>query len=334
MDKDYEFVLAAYENEDKYDKALKLAIESDIVMMGTTSDVYIKERLKQDKLTFRYRERIFQSGIKTLFNKEKMKNIYERHIKYRKNKNLYMLCASAYGANDFYKLGLYKDKIYKWGYFPKTEYYDVENLIQKKEENKKIKILWAGRFKKWKHPEYMIKLARKLKKQNYEFEINLLGNGEMYPKIEKKIKSLGLEKDVKLLGAIDSDKVREYMKDANIYAFTSNRNEGWGAVLNEAMNSACAVVANKYIGAAPFLIKQDENGMMYKTFKEFYAQIEELIKNKEKRIKISKNAYRAIEEQWNSKKATENLVELFECIKKGQEIRTKKGPASKAIPTK
>jgi len=180
----------------------------------------------------------------------------------------------------------------------------------------------------------MIKLARKLKKQNYEFEINLLGNGEMYPKIEKKIKSLGLEKDVKLLGAIDSDKVREYMKDANIYAFTSNRNEGWGAVLNEAMNSACAVVANKYIGAAPFLIKQDENGMMYKTFKEFYAQIEELIKNKEKRIKISKNAYRAIEEQWNSKKATENLVELFECIKKGQEIRTKKGPASKAIPTK
>ena len=99
LDYDYDFVVRAYESEEEYNRVLKLALDSDIVMMGSTSDIYMQERLKQDKLIFRYRERIFQNGFKTLFDKVKMKNIYERHLKYRKNKNLYMLCASGYGAN-------------------------------------------------------------------------------------------------------------------------------------------------------------------------------------------------------------------------------------------
>ena len=37
------------------------------------------------------------------------------------------------------------------------------------------------------------------------------------------------------------------MEKADIFLFTSDRREGWGAVANEAMNSACAlVVSGKY----------------------------------------------------------------------------------------
>lgn len=140
LDYDYDFVVRAYESEEEYNKVLKLTLESDIVIMGSTSDIYLQERLKQDKLIFRYRERIFQNGLKTIFDKEKMKNIYERHLKYRNNKNLYMLCASGYGANDFYKLGVYKDKIYRWEYFPVFKSYDVEKLVEEKEKNEEINI--------------------------------------------------------------------------------------------------------------------------------------------------------------------------------------------------
>jgi len=116
LDNDYDFVIRAYDSKKEYEKVKKLVLESDVVIIGSTSDEYVKERLEKDLLTFRYRERIFQSGIKTLFNKEKMKNIYERHIKYKNNKNLYMLCASAYGANDFYKINRYKNKTYKYSF--------------------------------------------------------------------------------------------------------------------------------------------------------------------------------------------------------------------------
>ena len=160
LDQEYDFVIRAYENDDMYEKAKKLALESDIVIIGSTTDELIQERLKQDKITFRYRARIFiflDGFFKTIFDKEKMKLFYDRHIKYRKNKNLYLLCANAYGANDFNLFGLYKDKIYKWGYFLETNHYDIDELIDEKEKNEKMQIIWVARFIKWKHPEIVIK---------------------------------------------------------------------------------------------------------------------------------------------------------------------------------
>ena len=48
--------------------------ESDVAIMGsTTSDIYAKERLKQDKLTFRYYARIFYNGIFSIFDFKNLK---------------------------------------------------------------------------------------------------------------------------------------------------------------------------------------------------------------------------------------------------------------------
>ncbi len=334
LDDKYDFVVKAYESKEEYDKALKLAVESDIVIMGSTSDKYIEERLKQDKLTFRYRARVFSNGIMTIFDKEKMKLLYERHIKYRKNKNLYMLCANAYGANDFYKLGLYKNKIYKWGYFPETKEYNLEQLIKNKEKSKPINIVWVARFIKWKHPEKMIKLAKKLVKDGLEFKITMIGTGVMYEKIKEEIHKNNLENYVELTGAVESDKVRDYMEKANIFILTSGKQEGWGAVLNEAMNSACAVITDINVGAAPFLINDSENGLLYKNFEELYMYTKNLIEDNKLRKKLYENAYKTILETWNSKNATNNLINLFESIKDGQEYKIKDGPASKATPIK
>ena len=95
LDQEYDFVVRAYENKESYEEAKKLALESDVVIIGSTTDELIEERLKQDKLTFRYRSRIFlfiDGFFKTIFNKEKLNLLYTRHIKYKKNKNLYLLC--------------------------------------------------------------------------------------------------------------------------------------------------------------------------------------------------------------------------------------------------
>ena len=59
LDQKYDFVVRAYESEGMKQKAKDLAIESDVVIIGSTTDELIEERLKQDKLTFRYRARVF-----------------------------------------------------------------------------------------------------------------------------------------------------------------------------------------------------------------------------------------------------------------------------------
>lgn len=333
LDQEYDFVVRAYENDEMRKKAMQLAVESDVVIIGSTTDELIDERLKQDKLTFRYRARVFiypEGFFKSALSKEKIKLFYNRHLKYRKNKNLYMLCANAYGVNDFNSLGLYKDKVYKWGYFLETNKYDIDKLIEEKENNEKMEIIWVARFIKWKHPEVVIKLAKNLKKQNYNFEIKMLGAGVLQDKIKRTIKKENLEDVVKVVGQVPSDKVKDYMEKANIFIATSGSSEGWGAVVNEAMNAGCAIVANKKMGSVPFLIQDNENGMMYEKYKDLELKVKELLDNKKLRAKLSKNAYEYITQKWTSSIAAENLIELFEAVMNGKESKIKDGPASKA----
>ena len=332
MDNDYPFVLKAYESKEKYNEATKLAVDSDIVIAGSTpTDDYIKERLKQDKITFRYYARIFYNGVLSIFDFENSKKVYDRHLKYKKNKNLYLLCASSYGPNDFNELGMYKNKCFKWGYFPETKIYNVEDLLKQK-ENEKIEIIWVGRFIKEKHPEYVVKLAQKLKEKNYNFEIKMIGNGELLEKTKSQIEKYNLTNQIKLVGAVKSDKVRSYMEKANIFIYTSDKNERWGVVLNEAMNSGCAVIAYKGIGGVPFLIKNNENGLAYTSLDDFYKKTMKVMDDKALREKLSKNAYKTISEVWTAKVAVQNFEKLVKSIIDGKPNPVKEGPASTAYP--
>ena len=319
MDSKYPFVLKAYESKEKYREAMKLAVDSDVVIIGSTkTDEYIIERLKQDKLTFRYYARIFYKGIFSIFDFKNLKIVYNKHFKYKKNKNLYLLCSSGYGPKDFNKFGMYINKCFKWGY-----------LLEKK-QNEKVKIIWVGRFIKWKHPEDMVKLARELKKNGYKFGIEMLGNGPLFDKIKSQINKYNLEKEIKLIGAVDSHKVRDYMEKSNIFICTSGRIERWGVVINEAMNSGCAVIAYKEIGAIPFLINNNNNGYYYLNFEDLYNKTVELIENKEKREKFSINAYRTISNIWTAENATKNLELLINSIMNNEENPVKEGPGSNA----
>ncbi|MCI9015567.1 MAG: glycosyltransferase [Clostridia bacterium] len=333
LDKEYDFIVRAYESDEEYKKAKRLALESDVVIIGSTTDELIEERLKLDKLTFRYRARIFMfvdGFFKTIFNKEKMKLFFDRHIKYRKNKNLYILCANAYGANDFNLFRLYKDKMYKWGYFLEINKYNIKELINKKEQNEKVQIIWVARFIKWKHPEIVIKLAKNLKNQNYNFNIKMLGAGILEDKIKEEIKKESLEDVIEVVGQVQSDKVKDYMEKANIFIGTSDSRESWGAVINESMNAGCVVIANQKMGSVPFLIKNEENGLMYNKYKELEKHVKDAIQNKKLREKLGANAYKTITEDWTSNIAANNLIDLFESIIDKKEFEVKDGPTSKA----
>ena len=127
------------------------------------------------------------------------------------------------------------------------------------------------------------------------------------------------------------------MEKANIYLFTSDYNEGWGAVLNESMNSGCAVVASHAIGSVPFLLKHDINGLIYNNdqAEDLFAQVESLIKDQALREKLGRNAYHTIHETWNAKIAAENILLLSKSLLTGnQHAPIENGPCSIAMDIK
>ena len=58
---EFPYVVKTYEEEGR-EEALRLGRESDVVIIGSAPDEYVKDRLAENKLTFRYWERFFKNG--------------------------------------------------------------------------------------------------------------------------------------------------------------------------------------------------------------------------------------------------------------------------------
>lgn len=328
------YLIKAYEADEAYQQAIKLGIESDVVICGAAPDCFIQERLKQNKLTFRYAERWFKKGYYHLLSPRTLRSYYNAHTKWR-NSNLYMLCASAYTINDAQIIFAYPDKCYKWGYFTAVSEIDVQSVLEAKRNASTLKILWIARFLKWKHPERMLQLAEQLRCAGYDnFVINMVGSGELHDAIKEQIKQQGLENYVKLLGNFPNEQIHSLIREHHIFCFTSDRNEGWGAVLNESMSNGCAVVASHAIGSVPFLIKNGENGLIYDSDKaqSLFEKVKMLIDQPELREKLSIAAYNTMYTTWSPKNATHSFLRLAESLLKGNSLEIEEGPCSKAKP--
>ncbi len=254
------FVLCEYLNDNMHQKCQELIDSADVVIYGSAPEELFKRRLSEGKLTFKYSERVYKAPCKWYTLPARTVKYY---WKWGRFKNLYLLCASAYAAEDYAKTRSFIGKCYKWGYFPPVYQYDLPELFAKKNMKSKISLLWVGRFIDWKHPEIPIHIADDLKNCGLNFEINMIGSGELSGQIECLVEEHGLQECVYILGSMSPEEVRIYMEAADIFLMTSDRKEGWGAVLNEAMNSGCAVIANKLIGSVPYLIEHEKNGFIY-----------------------------------------------------------------------
>lgn len=309
----------------------ELLLESDCLLAGwSEEEELIQQRLKGGKLTFRVSERIYREGQWKAVSPRGLMHKYREHIRYRK-KPVFLLCAGAYVASDFHLIHAYPGKMLRFGYFPETRTYEGTSLMDKKSRDG-IDIIFAGRFIPLKHPEYMIRLAADLKNKFKELpvRIHMAGSGEMEKELLQMAKELQVEENVCFYGFQPPDKVRDLMETCHIHVFPSNHLEGWGAVVNEAMNSGCAVVANKEAGAVPYLITSGKNGMIYQSrYEELLEQVSFLIQNPEKRKQMGREAYLTIQNYWNAEHAAAELMRILHSYEAGMGLLpAKEGPLS------
>jgi glycosyltransferase involved in cell wall biosynthesis len=327
---DYIYNLNSYLDEAHYQEALKLGMESDVVMIGSAPNIFIDQRLKENKHTFRISERLLKKGKWQLLNPRFILSLLRNHTRYR-NHNFHMLCASAFTAKDLGWVFAYPKKKYKWGYFTRVEILNIERVISQK-PNERVEIIWVGRFIGWKHPELAVQMAYEFKNKGYNFHLNMIGTGELVEPIQRLIDQLGVSDFVSLLGSIPNSEVKNYMLRSNIFIFTSDQNEGWGAVLNEAMSCGCAVVASDLIGSVPYLIANEENGLIFKSgsLSSLCQQAERILEDQIFRDMLSFNAYQTLAKEWSPESAACNFMLLAKSIFNSEALSIENGPCSKA----
>lgn len=304
MNVKYPFVLRAYESEACHQQALKLAETSDVAIIGHADSIFIQIRAKENKLTFLFRERIFKNGSLHRFFPTTAWKIYKAYLRFR-NKNVFILCASAYAADDFSLCGFPRHKCLKWGYFP-----EFKECINTTKGSNKLKLMWCGRMLWWKHPEHAVEIARMLKEHAIDFEMRIIGNGEMKSKVNTLIEKYNLSSHISMFDFMSPDEIRRNMLQSDIYLFTSGREEGWGVVLNEAMNSQCAIIANVNAGSTPYLMKNGETGYIYDgSMESLKNAVEQIIHSDSKSMGIK--AYNQIKNNWSPVNAVTHLLNFI-----------------------
>ena len=330
------------------DGCMKLINDSDVVIWGGAErEDLINDRLQAGKFTIRYSERLYREGRWKAVSPRGLIRKYHDHTRYRKS-DVYLLCAGAYVAGDFDIIRAYPERKMKWGYFPELRTYNKGELEKLKGytetresgrdggsnsnfggDSRQVRLMWAGRFMELKHPGYAVMAAAELKRLEIPFHLTITGGGD--DRIEAGLHELcrtdGIEDHVTFTGFMKPDEVRDNMEKSDIFLFTSDHLEGWGAVVNEAMNSGCAVVACSAAGAVPYLIEDGRNGFIFheKDTKTMIEKVVALARDEHLRLDMGKNAYETIAEQWNAHTAAENLMEFIRTRKFADE-----GPCSRA----
>lgn len=304
--------LVNYEDDPKKNQAI--IDDADVVIFGGTDDEsYIQNRLRMGKVVWRYSERLYKTGRYKFVSPRGLLKKYLDHTRYNKRR-VYLLCSGAYVAGDFRLVHAYPNKKFRYGYFPEFREHDIDALMKHKKNSSKIpRLLWAARMIDWKHPELPVELAAHLKEAGYKFRMVIVGDGVMAAAMKDYAKELGVKDVINFLGSQNPDEVRMLMEKSQIYLTTSDNQEGWGAVINEAMNSGCAVVANKAMGAAPYLLQNGNNGLVYRNGnkKQFFATVKSLLDNPDLCEALGRAAYDTIKTTWNAQVAADRL---YECM--------------------
>lgn len=341
------YCLLAGESDVARQEALRLACEADVCVFGACSHDYAVARAKQNPqgLSFEMGERWLKHGWLTI-GSPVFRQWARNYYRYYRKANFYKLCCSSFTAGDDEMLHAYKGRHFKWGYFTEvsseiSDKPDETLNMQHESGERPVRLMWCARFITWKHPELVIKLAASLKKGGYDVVIDMYGDeGRLAPydkpyrrkDLEALIDKLSVADTVTLKGNRPNGEILKAMQEGDIFLFTSDRLEGWGAVANESMANGCVLVASDAIGSTHYLVKNKETGMIFRScdLDLLYEQVKYLLDNPDMRKQISKAGRESMVKLWSPANAAKSLLRLIEDIQAGHETSIVEGPCSKA----
>ena len=201
------------------------------------------------------------------------------------------LAVSIFAENYFKSLRVKPEKIYRFGYFLNVRKFDFV-----KTNSTIIQLIFVGQLIERKGIFTLLKAIENLAKTTQNFHLNILGNGILEEQIKQYIQIYHLENFITLQGVINSENVAQYIQKSDLLILPSIF-DGWGIVINEALQSHVPVLISDQCGAKE-LIKHEQNGLIFEAqnveslgkqlLKFLQFSSEEKAKMKSKTIEISK----------------------------------------------
>ncbi len=190
------------------------------------------------------------------------------------------------------------------------DYYHEKRIF----ESKKIIIAQIGVITPLKNQKELIEAAYFLKKQQLDFQVQLIGSGEIdyIKELKRIINELQLKEEIVFYGR--QDNVSVFYQNADIVTVCS-RVESFGRTTVEAQLAGCLVIGAN-AGATSELVKDGKTGFLYKpgNSKELAEKIIYAIQHPELSREIAFLGQQYSYKNYSKEKNAENIIEIYQSI--------------------
>ena len=177
-----------------------------------------------------------------------------------------------------------------------------------------FKILFVGRLVPEKGLKYLIEAMKEVIKEIPRATLTIVGDGPLRKELEKLVEELSIQDKIRFEGMKTHSEIPKYMQGADLFVLPS-LSEGLPLVLLEAMAVGKPVVTTK-VGGILDVVIDGETGVIVppRDSKALIIAITYLLENDEKRMKMSENARRCIEEKFTWKRISEKTFQLYKPL--------------------
>ena len=172
-------------------------------------------------------------------------------------------------------------------------------------DNQASVILQVGSLKKLKHPETIIQALAELSGNKGISPNTMLlfaGDGPQRPELEEMVENLGISNQVRYLGNIDRQEIKDVYKLADYYVIASDF-EGTPLSMLEAMANNIPVFASNAPGINT-VIEHNNNGLLFTigNGKELATQLKKVVNSTDLAIGLTSAATKILQERYDHKK--------------------------------
>ena len=173
----------------------------------------------------------------------------------------YTLLATGHDAErDFYRLGIRKWCFRRFAFA--VEPPEAAAGPPPERPHGDVRILYVGALVRRKGVDVLIDALGTERLRAEPWRLTVVGQGDQQDALAAQAESLGIAEKVTFAGALPRTRCEEAYRAADVLVLPS-RFDGWGAVVNEAMEHGLAVIASDQVGARTPLVAEGLNGFVF-----------------------------------------------------------------------
>ncbi len=212
-------------------------------------------------------------------------------------------------AVKYYRFWSSKWKVIPFAYC--TDLKDTKQESPQMTENKLLKLTFIGSLIRRKNVKIILKALSNI--QNPQIILDIIGEGPEKERL-KKFASYKRIKNINFRGTLPNKDIPNILNQTDILILPS-KYDGWGAVVNEALQMGVYVICSKHCGSKT-LIVNDKIGFVFKSYQEFFKKLIDITANKEY---IKNN--REFRKRWSEKISGSSLAKYFvDCLIENHKI--------------